>query len=166
MNEQHLALVKKFYSSFAHHDAKGMAECYHDEVEFTDPAFGKLQGQEVNLMWQMLVEKGGDELVVIYSNLQADGQHGSAYWEAIYNFSKRQRKVHNQVVAHFEFQDGLIKKHTDTFDFWRWARMALGPMGLALGWSHFFRGKFQKQARKILKKYARGHTEAHNPGAS
>ena len=166
MNEQHRTLVQKFYSSFAHHDAKGMAECYHEQVEFSDPGFGALKGKEVSFMWQMLVERGGTDLVIIYSNVKADDEHGSAYWEAIYNFSKQQRKVHNQVVANFEFQDGLIKKHTDAFDFWRWARMALGPVGVAFGWSRFFQRKFQAQAREILRKYMQKQGGVQTKGGS
>jgi len=49
-----------------------------------------------------------------------------------------------------EFRDGKIVRHTDVFDFHRWARQALGPVGLVLGWTGFLRGKVQAQSAKLL----------------
>jgi hypothetical protein len=34
--------------------------------------------------------------------------------------------VINIIQAHFHFQDGLIIKHTDDFDVWKWSKQALG----------------------------------------
>ena len=60
----------------------------------------------------------------------------SAHWEATYRFSATGRLVHNIIDAEFEFDaHGLILRHRDRFDFWRWARQALGAPGLLLGWS-------------------------------
>ncbi len=153
MNEQHASLIRKFYSAFADHDAEGMIACYHKDVAFTDPCIGTLRGTEAGNMWRMLVERGGDDLIIIFSNVKADDRKGSAYWEAIYNFSSTNRKVHNKIMARFEFRDGLIEKHTDDFDFWKWSGMALGIPGLLLGWTGFFRSKFQSRAREMLTRY-------------
>ena len=43
------------------------------------------------------------------------------------------RPVHNIIDAQFTFRDGLIVTHIDTFNLWRWSRMALGPKAVALG---------------------------------
>ena len=62
--------------------------------------------------------------------------------------------VHNIIEAKFEFdQAGLITRHRDSFDFWRWARQALGAPGMLLGWSPFLRGKVRAQAAANLKKF-------------
>jgi len=42
--------------------------------------------------------------------------------------------VHNVIDAKLEFKDGKIVRHTDTFDLWRWAGMALGMKGKLMGW--------------------------------
>ena len=52
MNE----LITKFYESFTNLDAEGMASCYHPEIVFEDPAFGKLEGSRAANMWRMLCE--------------------------------------------------------------------------------------------------------------
>lgn len=61
--------------------------------------------------------------------------------------------VRNQIDAEFEFQDGKIIKHTETFDFWKWSSMALGPVELLLGWTPSLRRKVQKQAGERLARF-------------
>ena len=41
---------------------------------------------------------------------------------------------------------GLVRRHPDRFDLWRWSRMALGMPGVLLGWSPLIRNKVRKQA--------------------
>ena len=158
MNQQHQALIKKFYSGFADRDAEVMASCYHEEAVFSDPGFGTLQGSEVGDMWRMLLERGGKDLLVIYSGLKADDHRGLAYWEAVYTFSKTGRKVHNKVRSLFNFKEGLIIRHIDEFDFWEWSKMALGAPGTLLGWSGLLKNKVQTQARSMLKHYREKRT--------
>ncbi len=125
-----------------------MARCYHPEVHFTDPAFD-LHGLRAAQMWRMLCTQGKD-LQLIYSDVRADDRLGDAHWEAHYTFSKTGRRVLNKIDASFEFRDGLIVRHVDRFDFWRWSRQALGLPGLFLGWSGFLQRKVQVQAARGL----------------
>ena len=39
-----LECIKHFYNCFAKADIEGMLSCYHEHIEFEDPAFGKLYG--------------------------------------------------------------------------------------------------------------------------
>lgn len=147
-----IALIEQFYSSFKALDGVGMAECYHQEIVFSDPVFPKLEGANAGAMWQMLCSQAqGFELS--FSGIQADDRSGVAHWEAKYDFSATGRRVHNKIDAQFEFQDGKIIRHTDLFNFWKWSRMALGPAGLVLGWSPFLRRKVQQQAAKGLERF-------------
>ncbi len=145
------ATIEKFYSSFNSHDAASMADCYDDNITFQDPAFGILHGDEAKSMWCMLMK--GTDVQVTYSNVVANDHKGSADWVATYTFSKTGRKVVNSVHAEFEFKDGKIIKHSDTFDFWVWSRQALGISGLLLGWTGFLRQKVTEQATRRLKQF-------------
>ncbi len=145
-NEQ---LIEIFYLSFQKLDAQGMVDCYHPEVEFSDPAFGKLTGAEAGAMWQMLCATAKN-FELTFSEVSADELTGKAHWEARYDFSATGRRVHNKIDAQFEFRDGKIIKHTDAFDFWAWSRQALGPVGAVLGWTPILRKKVQRQAREKL----------------
>jgi len=149
-NEQ---IIEEFYAAFAAQNAETMASCYHPDIVFEDPAFGKLEGKDASDMWYMLIERAKGNLKVEFSDIKADAQKGTAQWTAIYLFTKTNRKVINKIKASFEFKDGLIIKHTDSFDFWNWAKQALGITGLLLGWSSFLHKKVQHQALESLRKY-------------
>jgi hypothetical protein len=103
-------------------------------------------------MWQMLCERGKD-LEIKFWDIHADDKKGSAHWEAWYTFSKSDRRVHNVIEASFLFQEGKIIQHVDKFNLWRWASMALGPVGTYLGWTPFVQASIRKEARRGLEKF-------------
>ena len=129
-----------------------MSECYHSDVDFSDPVFQKLHGPEVGMMWTMLCLQSSS-LEIAFENVQADDKKGRADWSAKYTFGKAKRSVHNRIHAEFIFEDGKIIKHTDQFDFWRWSRMALGPLGLIMGWNSIVKVNIRKQAMTNLSKF-------------
>jgi hypothetical protein len=129
-----------------------MAACYAPDARFSDPAFPDLRGDEIGDMWRMLCE-AAPELTVEHSEVTADDARGRARWDARYPFGPGKRAVHNVITAEFEFADGRIVRHTDTFDFWRWSRMALGPIGLLLGWTPILRGRVQATVAKQLARW-------------
>lgn len=145
-------LLRKFYEAFAARDGEAMAACYHPQVHFTDPVFD-LHGAEAGKMWRMLCSAGGD-LKIEFSDLKAGDAAGTAHWEAWYTFTQTGRRVHNIVDARFAFQDGLILRHEDRFDFHRWASQALGPLGWALGGTAFLQRKVRKMALRRLRAFA------------
>jgi ketosteroid isomerase-like protein len=148
------ALVSRFYTAFQALDAGTMGACYHPEIKFSDPAFPALRGREAVAMWAMLCSRAKD-LTIEFGDVQADGERGRAHWEPRYTFGPTGRRVHNVIDAEFGFRDGLIVRHVDRFGFWRWARQALGPTGIALGWTPFLRAKVQAEARRGLEAWLR-----------
>ncbi len=147
-------LISRFYEAFGRRDAETMAGCYHKDIQFSDPVFPDLRGDKAGDMWRMLVARATD-LVVNSSAIEADDRRGKAHWDAGYTFVKTGRKVDNRIDAEFEFKDGLISRHRDDFDFWRWARMALGTPGMFLGWSPIIRNAVRKQAAEGLETFRR-----------
>lgn len=153
MANQNQTLLNNFYTAFAAHNGTAMAACYHPEAVFSDPAFGTLNAKEVCAMWQMLLERSGGNLDVSFGDVHADAQTGSVRWTAKYLFSKTGLTVTNRISSNFEFRDGLIYRHHDDFDFYKWARQALGWKGALLGWSNFLQDKVRQQARASLDAY-------------
>ncbi len=147
-------LIEIFYTSFQKLDAEAMARCYHPDIRFSDPVFPVLSQSEAGAMWKMLCSQAKN-FELTFADVQADERRGKARWEAHYDFSSTGRRVHNKIEAEFEFQDGKIIKHTDTFDFWKWSSMALGPVGFLLGWTPLLRRKVQKQARERLARFVK-----------
>ena len=146
--------IEKFYQAFHQLDAETMAECYHPEVVFEDPAFGVLHGERAKNMWRMLCHsQKGKDFKITFSNIKSDGTTGSANWEAFYKFSQTGRDVHNIITASFEFKDGKIIKHTDHFNLHTWAKQAMGFKGWLLGGTSFFKKKLNAQTNKLLDKF-------------
>ena len=145
-------IIEQFYTAFQQLDADKMVALYHPDVIFWDPSFGHLQGKNAGDMWRMLCDSAQD-FELTFSDIEQHATQGKAHWEAKYTFSRTGRKVHNSIDATFEFQDGLIIKHTDQFNLWHWAGQALGFQGFLLGGTSFFQKKLQEQTNGLLAKY-------------
>ena len=145
-------LIERFYTAFDARDGDAMAACYAPDIRFSDPVFTDLRGDEAGDMWRMLTEQGKDLRVELVEH-DAEGDRGSARWRATYTFTQTGRPVVNDVRATFRFADGAIAEHRDEFSFHRWARQALGPSGLLLGWTPLLRSTVRKRARARLDEY-------------
>jgi ketosteroid isomerase-like protein len=151
MSGANVETIHRLYAALGRRDGEAMAACYTPDATFDDPAFS-LRGEAVGDMWRMLCARGKD-LAVEASGIEADATTGRAHWVATYTFSGSGRRVVNRVDARFDFRDGLIVNHVDTFDLWRWAAQALGPAGLLLGWTPLLRNKIRAQAARSLAKF-------------
>ncbi len=145
-------LIETFYTGLSELDADKMASCYHEDIVFEDPGFGKLKGDRAKGMWRMLCKNARD-FRVEFSQVEANDQKGSAHWEAWYTFSKTGRPVHNIIDAQFEFKNGKIIKHTDYFNLHKWSSQAMGWKGKLLGGTDFFKKKLIQQTNKMLDKF-------------
>ncbi|NOT52657.1 MAG: nuclear transport factor 2 family protein [Chitinophagaceae bacterium] len=143
-------VISRFYSAFQKLDYQGMNSCYSDDIDFSDPAFGRLRGDEVKYMWEMLCTNAKD-FSLTFSNIQLlDEEYATCNWTARYTFSKTGRKVVNYIKAYMKFKDGKIIEHSDAFKLSQWASQALGWKGTLFGWMGWMKRKIQNNARKSL----------------
>lgn len=149
MESTQQALITKFYTCFQNKDYKGMQECYADSATFSDAVFVNLNSTQVKAMWEMLC-KNGKDLQLEFKNVQSQEKQGSADWIAHYTFSATGRKVTNKIKANFEFKNGKIVKHIDSFDLYKWSKQAIGVPAFLLGWTNFFKNKIRERAMKSL----------------
>ena len=155
MSERNRETIRRFYEAFGAGDGEAMAACYAPDVQFSDPVFPDLNGSEAGDMWRMLTSRAKDLEIELASH-DADETTGSANWIARYTF-RTGRPVVNDIDASFRFDDaGLISEHRDSFDLWKWTRMALGPIGVALGWSPIVQGKVRSEAASGLEEFRAG----------
>lgn len=154
-------LAQQFYTAFAEMRAEDMVSMYHPEAQFTDPAFGTLHGEQIKNMWRMLIKsQEGKPFVVQHNGIKESHNGVELNWKAAYFFSKTSRRVLNKISANIEFKDGLIYRHTDSFNLYWWSCQALGIPGYLIGWTPFFKKKLQHQTKEMLKKF-----EASQPNA-
>ena len=158
MAQTNVELIERFYAAFARHDGDAMAACYAPDARFSDPVFTDLRGEEPGAMWRMLTSRAED-LEVVLAEHDAGEERGNAHWLADYTF-RTGRRVHNDIRSDFRFENGLIAEHHDSFSFYAWARQALGPTGLALGWTPIVRGRVRSEARAGLDEFMAGDRSA------
>jgi len=162
------ALLKRFYAAFANLDARTMQSCYAPHAQFEDPLFVLQGSEQIGAMWQMVcqtIRNGGQAVWRLETSEveAADGVRGSARWEARYRSGAAGRLVHNMVNAKFTFEDGLIATHSESYDFWRWSRQALGSTGLMMGWSPMLRNQVRRQAQGKLQRFLAHRAAAATP---
>lgn len=153
--EANRSLIETLYEALDRGDGEAMAACYAPNARFRDPAFGELSGEEAGDMWRMLTERAED-LSVELAEHEADESSGSARWIARYTFTDTGRSVVNDVRARFGFADGRIVEHVDEFSFFAWSRQALGPLGLALGWTPVLPALVRRRTRGRLDAFRAG----------
>ncbi len=152
------ATIERLYAAFAGLDAGAMAACYAPDAAFDDEAFSLRGRSRIGAMWAMLCDAVRTQGRDVWKLETRDVTERSARWEATYRFSATGRIVHNVIDAEFEFDAaGLIRRQRDRFDFWRWARQALGAPGWLLGWSPWLRHRVRAQAAKRLDRFAAAH---------
>ncbi len=152
MSDDDAAVVQRFYAAFAQRDHRSMAACYAPNAAFSDPVFPSLRGSTIGAMWRMLCERGTD-LRVECGKVSCAGNRCRTTWNAWYTFSGTGRKVHNIVSASFVIDNGLIARHDDVFDLYRWSRQALGLEGVLLGWSPLMQRAIRSRAARQLGHY-------------
>jgi len=143
----------EFYDAFSKKDFKTMQGLYDDNATFTDEVFVGLNANQARNMWEMLLTRSTDLVVKLMDSKSTSGETGIAIWEAKYTFSKTNRKVINNVTSHLTFNNGKIIAQVDAFDFYKWARQAMGTPGILLGWTDFFKRKVQQTAMDGLNKF-------------
>lgn len=148
-----LEIITQFYDAFVEGNATTMGSLYDEKIEFEDPAFGKLEGEEVRKMWEMLIKRSNGNLKVSYNIHDVAVNFAIVHWTATYPFSQTGRMVTNHIVAKIALKNNKIIKHTEYFNLWKWSRQALGWKGFLLGWTPFFKNKLQQQTGALLKTY-------------
>jgi hypothetical protein len=114
------AIISKFYTSFQKLDYTTMNSCYSDDIIFSDPVFGLLNGDEVKYMWEMLCTNAKD-FSLDFSNIELlDEEYATCNWVATYTFSKSGRRVVNRIKAFMKLMDGKIVEHSDAFRLSTW----------------------------------------------
>jgi len=147
-------IIEEFYRAFQRLDAEAMVSLYHNEIEFSDPVFRHVKGEDAKNMWRMLIKKSDGKLQIYFHDILGGDDKGVAQWEATYPFKPTGNIVHNKINATFEFKDGKIYRHDDCFGLLRWYTMAYGIQGFFMGIFPPARTKMRKVAMKQLKKFS------------
>ncbi len=150
------ATLDRFFAALARLDAPALQSCYSDNARFEDELFSLHGSHMVGGMWRMMCSNVRHRGRMVWQldvrELATQGGLGSARWEAQYLFEDR--PVHIVVASEFSFDGlGLIRRHRDHYDFWAWARQALGWRGQLAGWSPYMRRRTRRDAAARLRRF-------------
>ena len=145
-------VIRRFFRALMQRNWESLQECYHAKVRFTDEVFD-LSGSNAVAMWRMLCAETRD-LQIKVDLVSANASTGQARWQMRYVAGQNGRSVRKIIESSFEFRGGQIVRHTDRFDFWKWASQALGASGRLLGWSRLLRKKVRSKATRQLAEFA------------
>ncbi|MGB0885830.1 MAG: nuclear transport factor 2 family protein [Chitinophagales bacterium] len=145
-------IVKNFFEAFQKLDSKTMNSFLAKNISFDDPAFGKLNGDEVKYMWQFLT-KNAKNFSLEFEIISTTKNKLEAKWTAHYTFSATGNKVVNHVNSSFTIKNDKITNHKDEFDLKKWAKQALGKAIGIFGPSFLLKKGIQAQSKQLLKKY-------------
>lgn len=148
----HINLLERFYVALQRSDIAAVEDCYAPDVVYSDPVFGELRGERALAMWAMFFSRD-KPLRVTFSDLWANDTIGSGQWEARYVFTRSGREVCNIIDSRFRFAADRIVEHRDTFSVYRWASMALGPVGRLVGWAPPLRSALHKESARMLDRF-------------
>lgn len=146
-----MALINAFHDALGEADLAAMERCYHPQVSFGDPIFQEVEGRDrVMRMWRLQLGLR-DRPRSGYRDVTADDFTATAHSTTRYVFNHTGREVAVETDSLFRFEDELIVRHHDTFDFRRWSKMALGrPHGVLFGWTPTWRKTIRDRATQRL----------------
>lgn len=117
---------------------------YHPKAEYMDELFS-LKYREILALWYscMLPEM---KLEVKVKSIEQFKDVVVTKWTISYTISSINRRITLDEIGRFEFEDGLIIRHTDKYSFHSWCTQALGVAGMLASWSKWLRSKVRNQA--------------------
>lgn len=141
-------IVKEFYKALSKGDYQKVNSLYHDDAKYRDEIFD-LRGKEINALWYTATRPEMN-LIAHCKSLKVDGDRVTTDWNISYTIDTLNRKVELDETGVFQFQDGKIINHKDSYDFWSWCAQSLGFIGKALGWSQWLKNRVRNQAKKSV----------------
>ena len=141
------ALINRFYEAFARQRRRGDGRLLHARRPLPDPVFTRPHGDEVGAMWRMLCGRGNGPRGRPLGRQGRRRRPARPTGRPTTRSRHRPRRSTTSIDASFRFENGLIADHRDSFDLYAWARQALGPVGVLLGWAPPIQSKIRAQAQ-------------------
>lgn len=142
-------LLNHFYTAIQNNDVDALADCYHEDVQYSDDILEDLYGDDARAMLNWFVSTREKARLLGYRILEATDTEGRARWEIEYRSARTGRLIHREIDSEFHFQDGKIIWHHDYFDWGRWARRAFGPRGTFVSWGPT-RDRVRRKVRQAI----------------
>jgi hypothetical protein len=144
-------VVSGFLASYQKHQAEKMIECLHEETTFSDLAFEKIEGKQVEAMWRWFCEKPVE--VPSFEVAQENGNEVRARYRVRYSVEKG--VVDYVIAAKFTVERGKIIRQVDepTISDYAFAKMVMGFPARLLAFTPLFKRIIRRTMWKKLEDY-------------
>lgn len=146
-------VVEKFYEAFSRRNAAIMNSCYAEDIVYSNPVYGLLQGQEVHCMWELFCKEVHHFSLTFGTITEIDEEYITCNWTAKYNDIVTGRQIIKKAKAFMRINKGIIVEHSDAFNINTWMTQHFGWKGYLFGWTYYMKRSVFKKARKRLKTY-------------
>lgn len=104
-----------------------------------------LNYREILALWYSSMKPDMD-LKVKVDSIEQHQDFVVTNWTISYTITSINKRITLDEIGRFEFEDGLIVRHTDAYSFYSWCTQAFGVAGMLASWSNWLRNKVRNQA--------------------
>ena len=144
-----LKTVVTFFEAYQRHDADGMFKCLDPDIEFSDLAFERIQGDDVRMMWRWFCKKPVE--VPTFQTVLSDGERVRVHYRVKYSVEGG-GIVDYVIQADLVLREGRIFRQVDspTISNFTFAKMAMGFPKCLLALTPLFKPLVRRRMRKSL----------------
>ncbi|SDD35446.1 Ketosteroid isomerase-related protein [Niabella drilacis] len=149
-----IEIIESFFTAFGNRNHQAMNALYSDDIVYSDPLFGMLEGQQVMDKWEMICRDIRDFRLTVIKSEEIDHEYATCQWKATWYSSRSKKQIVFDAKSFMRFGGGKIIEHSDGFSLTKWIAQAYGLRGQFFGWLNFMKRKVQREYRGRLERFS------------
>ncbi|MCF3107806.1 nuclear transport factor 2 family protein [Niabella sp. CC-SYL272] len=145
-----IEMIGLFFAAFGNLDHRAMNALYSEDIIYSDPLFGMLEGEAVKDKWEMCVGEIRDFRLTVIKTEEIDHEYATCRWKATWYASRFRKQIVFEAKSFMRFSGGRIIEHSDGFSLTKWIAQAYGWKGQFFGWLNFMKRRVQREYRQRL----------------
>ncbi|ANH80850.1 cyclase [Niabella ginsenosidivorans] len=150
-----IEIIDRFFTAFGNLNDRDLNALYSDDVIYSDPLFGLLQGQQVKEKWELVCKSVKELQLTVIKKEEIDHEYATCQWKAEYVSASTGKPVIFYSKSFMRFADGRITEHSEGFRLTQWIAQVYGIKGRLFGWLNFMKRKVQAEYQERLNKYSK-----------
>lgn len=148
-----IEIIDLFFTAFKNLDHQAMNALYSDDIVYSDPLFGMLEGEAVKNRWELLFQDVREFRLTVIKTEEIDQEYATCQWKATWISSRSKRQIVFEAKSFMRFSGNQIIEHSDGFSLTKWIAQAYGLKGQFFGWLNFMKRRVQREYRQRLIQY-------------
>ncbi|WP_300601123.1 nuclear transport factor 2 family protein [Niabella sp.] len=149
-----IEIIDLFFTAFKNLDHQAMNALYSDDIVYSDPLFGMLEGEEVKDKWEMVCNDIRDFRLTVIKTEEIDHEYATCQWKATWISSLSKKQIVFEAKSFMRFSGNQIIEHSDGFSLTKWIAQAYGITGQFFGWLNFMKRRVQRNYQQRLQQFS------------